>query len=352
MLSFDEFRAVNKREKQSKEQNDRPSTASAASSAKNTNKQEETAVVGGKPSYIGALGDFLETHQIQALYIVLLLVDAFACIAEAQLAEDPVGEIMGIRNELMQNALQSFMGFTLIFFATEIITVLSIFGTSLLGHWGYTADVFFISYQLYLESRGGMKLGRLLNIFRFWRLLRLFNSMVGIERENNERTLEQLDLKDIEIKKLVLESVTLKDQVTKEKEARDSIEDMLQSYRDEVDTLNEALKIAAMDIAEVAQADEDLLDSDMEDDVDFDDELSRTLSLQSSVKAGTLMSGSQLDDASSVGGDDMMAEFSTQKSAIMRAVMDDSRSNNARSARTSSQSTTFLVREDGTFEHK
>ena len=58
MLSFDKFRAVNKREKQSKEQNDRPSTASAASSAKNTNKQEETAVVGGKPSYMSARGLF------------------------------------------------------------------------------------------------------------------------------------------------------------------------------------------------------------------------------------------------------------------------------------------------------
>lgn len=43
-------------------------------------------------------------------------------------------------------------------------------------------------------------------------------------------------------------------------------------FQDEVDTLNEALKIAAMDIAEVAQAededDEDILGEEQEDDVD------------------------------------------------------------------------------------
>jgi len=43
-------------------------------------------------------------------------------------------------------------------------------------------------------------------------------------------------------------------ELEQEKEARKAIEEMLQSYKEEVDTLNEALKIAAQDIAEVGQA--------------------------------------------------------------------------------------------------
>jgi len=51
----------------------------------------------------------------------------------------------------------------------------------------------------------------------------------------------------------------------------------LQSYKEEVDTLNEALKIAAMDIAEVAEADDDLLsDEDAYGDEDLDSILTGT----------------------------------------------------------------------------
>lgn len=356
MLNFDEFRAVTKREKQAKQQ-----SATINTSSKTEVKEEVTPRKSGskneKESYISSIsnsiGDFLEMHQIQSLYLVLLITDSFACIAESQL-RSPTADatIYGISNGIVLRAVQSFMGFTSIFFAAEIITVFSVFGLSIIGHWGYTADVLFITYQLYQDTLGNGKMARLLNIFKFWRLFRLFNSMVSIEKESHEQTIEKLGLKDVVIKKLELENNTLKEQVVKEKEARDSIEDMVQNYRDEVDTLNEALKIAAMDIAEVAQADDDMFDD--EDDFDFDDELSRTLSAHSSVKAGTLMSGSQIDDASSLGDLDNIPELNKHKTAIMRAVMEDSKASNAARDRTakSLQSTTFLVREDGTFEHK
>lgn len=67
----------------------------------------------------------------------------------------------------------------------------------------------------------------------------------------------ELEEKIIIITKFDSETRRLENELSKEKDARDSIEAMLQNYKDEVDTLNEALKIAAMDIAEVAQADDD-----------------------------------------------------------------------------------------------
>eukprot|EP01035_Chromulina_nebulosa_P020031 gene20031-26008_t len=57
-----------------------------------------------------------------------------------------------------------------------------------------------------------------------------------------------------------------------EKDSRNAIEDMLAGYKEEVDTLNEALKIAAMDIAEAAQTNiDDELSDDNLDDIDYDD---------------------------------------------------------------------------------
>ena len=54
----------------------------------------------------------------------------------------------------------------------------------------------------------------------------------------------------------------------KEKEARSAVDEMLNQYKDDLDTMNEAIKIAAMDIVEVAEADDDLLS----DEEDLDDE--------------------------------------------------------------------------------
>merc|ERR1711907_398623 len=56
----------------------------------------------------------------------------------------------------------------------------------------------------------------------------------------------------------------VEEDLKREKEARTSVEAMLADYKEEVDTLNEALKIAARDIAEVGEADDDLFLTDDE----------------------------------------------------------------------------------------
>ena len=48
----------------------------------------------------------------------------------------------------------------------------------------------------------GQKLGRLLNIVKLWRIIRLFNTMVSGEQELHEETKEKLEMAQIEIKKL------------------------------------------------------------------------------------------------------------------------------------------------------
>ena len=61
-----------------------------------------------------------------------------------------------------------------------------------------------------------------------------------------------------------MEKSNVEEDLKREKEARTSVEAMLADYKEEVDTLNEALKIAARDIAEVGEADDDLFLTDDE----------------------------------------------------------------------------------------
>ena len=109
---------------------------------------------------------------------------------------------------------------------------------------------------------------------------------------------------------------------------------MGKNFKDEVDTLNEALKIAAMDIAEVAQTGEDDFLSSGDED-------------QKSTDSKSAISNREESE------DDVYLDASTSKysstnktTSVMRAVMVDSYS--AKSA----SSSTFLIHEDGSFEKK
>ena len=63
------------------------------------------------------------------------------------------------------------------------------------------------------------------------------------------------------------EKARIEDMLKREIEAKKRVELMLRSYKDEVETLNEALKIAALDIAEAAGSE---MGSEEEDE-EFDD---------------------------------------------------------------------------------
>ena len=95
---------------------------------------------------------------------------------------------------------------------------------------------------------------------------------------------------------------------------------MLQNYKEEVDTLNEALKIAAMDIAEVAEAEEDFLSDD-------DDEASGSVSYNQEKPLGT------------------ERDADRNKDELYKLARGDN-------FNAPQKYSTFVVHSDGTFEHK
>ncbi len=102
-----------------------------------------------------------------------------------------------------------------------------------------------------------------------------------------------------------------------------------------MDTLNEALRIAAMDIAEVAQGDEN--DNDEEGEGDEDSSLNSDGEDELGSSAGT-------------------SNKPSNKNAMMRAVMNDTinnfKSSNSAGHDVRQAPAAFLVHEDGSFEHK
>ncbi len=293
MLSFDEFKAINKREQSKADvgvtkttnaepvkkpiafsQTTKPSLNSLKESESelpnsSTNRSDaEKSPTDTSTSARKILGDFLELQSMQTLYIVLLILDTFAAFAEISLTNS--SQISkNLFPHLINQAVKSLKFLSklnLMFFSMEILMVYVAFGLATITHFGYMTDFAIITMQLTLDYYGVGRINRLLNLLRVWRPVRLLAALIHIEREENKDLRKEIADRDDSIHLKNAEIENLKIELSKEKNARESIETMLQNYKEEVDTLNEALKIAAMDIAEVAQADEDILDSDNDDD--------------------------------------------------------------------------------------
>jgi len=278
-LTFEEFQAINARAKAS----DRKAEQAAEQAA----EAEEVPVVAA-----GGLGDFLEMPQVQSFVVFMIVVDVFASLflvllrledsgsakaatdvtADGPLLDSPPLPLSLIKlistylvsTTVLQSALTSFTSFTALFFTLEMLAIILAFHIAVVGHLGYLLDCAVVGLQLYTGMLGSGVQFRLLSIFRFWRFMRLISARVAIEREAHEKTRALLTDKEGSLRALQGEVRRAEEELEKEKDARRAVDEMLMSYKDEVDTLNEALKIAAMDIAEVAEADDDLLLSDDE----------------------------------------------------------------------------------------
>lgn len=279
---------------------------------------------------------------MQAIYVFLVILDTFDAMADIFIGSKTSAEnvVSFITNHALLRAIRSFSTFTILFFIVEICSVLIVFRSKVLGHLGYVLDLLIILYQVYCDYSGISKISRMLNFIRLWRLFRFFSAMVLVEQEAHQETKAKLETVEAQVKALNLENFNARAECDKEKEARSAIESMLQSYKDEVDTLNEALKIAAMDIAEVAQGDEMPYDfEEGELDEDYLHEHDDADGASASQAGSTLLSqgsGSQLKK----GGN---------KAAIMSNVMSGGAGVPGSSA---TASAAFLVHEDGTFHRK
>jgi hypothetical protein len=145
------------------------------------------------------------------------------------------------------------------------------------------------------------------------------------------------ELKVAEIAKFKLEN-----DLRKERESLSAVETMLSNYKEEVFTLNEALKIAALDIAEIAQGEEDDDNYVLNDTLNT---LQQTLSVQESK--GHVAMAAPGDEAGARAG----AGTSTNAEQVHRHVRDDAAAFSQQRAAAGGGGATFVVSTDGSFVH-
>ncbi|KAG5180719.1 hypothetical protein JKP88DRAFT_222987 [Tribonema minus] len=147
------------------------------------------------------------------------------------------------------------MDFTIFFFALELLVLLAAFRRKFLLHLGYMLDLAIVAACLWRELQGGSKELRLLGYCRGWRVVRLVNTLVEQAQERASRAADR----EAEAQRRAIEVEAdrrrLAEALRLEREARKNTETMLLGYKEEAETLREALNIAAMDIAEAAASD-------------------------------------------------------------------------------------------------
>jgi hypothetical protein len=250
-LSFDKFHAVRQRKRVGGDAdgNEPPSP-----------KQADEA----EPSYSvrDTVGDFVEKLEVQLVVIILVSLDVIAVTAEFFIAHsDGLIDLEAPQVVTAMQLMQSFMGFTIFFFLMEIGLVFFAFSEACLSHFGYMLDLALVCGGLYWEINMGSKIIRLLGILRVWRVVRLVNSLLASAEAKHEETRELLEQEQKQVEQMQADKANMEEVLKQEAASRQRVDSMLQGYKDEVETLSEALNIAAINAAETRLLDdEDFLD--------------------------------------------------------------------------------------------
>ncbi|RHY82489.1 hypothetical protein DYB35_001460 [Aphanomyces astaci] len=210
-----------------------------------------------------AIGAFIEWRETQAVMIALVVLDVAAAVASLVL--DLLAQTGVVMPPILGQLLQSFGGFTLILFMIELAVLIWVFQLAFFTHIGYGIDfgvvVSSFSWELSRQSKGL----RLLGVFRLWRIFRLVNTFLNDERSQHAATANLLEIeKQVPhvslppfplrfyygqaVDAAALKLQRLEDALEKEYQAKTTLNLALQEYKDEVDTLKEALTIAAMSV--------------------------------------------------------------------------------------------------------
>ena len=104
------------------------------------------------------------------------------------------------------------------------------------------------------DPEGNTNTIRLLGFLRLWRLSRLHETLVAAERARTEEKAQEARTERERALRAEVERARLEGVAAESANARQRLEKMARAFKDEIDTLNEALVIAARDIAEAADS--------------------------------------------------------------------------------------------------
>ena len=213
-------------------------------------------------SSLKSIGKLMELFEAQLVIIALIILDLIALATENYFTcnNSRVQHSQMFESHGFVRFLQTFTTFTLIIFLLEIIALMIAFGRRFFSHIGYTMDTFIVFSCFLCEMSNSGKMMRLLGFARLWRIARLVITTLNMVQSEHEKDRTMLREERHQTKKLKNELDVKENTLREEKKARKMVERMLQSYKDEVDTLKEALEIAAFHVSSVSpKSDESIL---------------------------------------------------------------------------------------------
>lgn len=151
--------------------------------------------------------------------------------------------------------------------SAEVIFAFFAFGLSAASHVGYASDLLLVVLVATAEWRGAGVEARLAGptVLRLlWRSSRLVSTLLAAEGKRVDAADARLSMAQGEAAAAQWAPKKAEAERDREAAARRQVEETLSSYKEEVDTLNEALRLAALDIADLGAEDDadELLDDD------------------------------------------------------------------------------------------
>ncbi|CAM9572852.1 unnamed protein product [Ascophyllum nodosum] len=309
-----------------------------------------------------SLGHFVEMFEVQVAVVAMIYVDLVAstaqllpCMQSEALrgtgsGDGGGGESAGIWvARIVARFMQSLTGFTTVLFAAEIVLLLAAFRQRFFRHLGYVIDMVVVVACLYQELAGLGKEVRLIGALRVWRVARVMNTLLESADQAHAETRHTLRLVEKRTCDLETDRSRLRETLRRELEARRRVEKMLRGYKDEVETLNEALKIAAMDIAKVGVASSDAIEEPKHDGDGDDNGINRKGTQKRDVSSSAAESDANAQNARSGRAD--KARSSEVGSSGAARVGKTSRSSSSTSPASTNRDTgKIFVFHDGTFQ--
>ena len=270
MMSYEEFHTSQRRHRATKispngeVKSEMPQQSVTKNKEMRENSGDSQRVIspkGNGPLMRNSLGNLVESREVQMVLIVLIYSDLIASTFRLLIIQDQQRHISSTDNELGEDesfsillrALESFTGFTLFFFMLEIGALMFSFGPRFFTHLGYGTDALIITLCLASELfRLGNIMVRLLGFFRIWRVARLVSTILWLAQAEHTKTKSCLRDEQRRGERLCSRVNFLEESSKNEISHRKQVEKTLQGYKDEVETLAEALKIAAFDVAGAA----------------------------------------------------------------------------------------------------
>jgi hypothetical protein len=231
------------------------------------------------------LGHWIETSteaqvaMMSVVYIDLVLSCLLVAVTSAESSgEGGVGASawLGVLGSsfIVIRGLHALLSLTLTIALLELVALASTFGlTPFLSHAGYTIDSVVVSVSVWHEIfalRDGYdevvygnnsNTYRLLGVLKLWRVARLTIALVRVATLEQTQRIQELEMQQDDAETLKSTLTRLIEHSNQERDAKQELEQTLEHYKDEVETLTEALRIAAYDVVAGAAA----------DDIDVDD---------------------------------------------------------------------------------